>query len=278
MSKDYTLETKEKEKLAVTAYWKGGAENKPCLIYVHGFKGFKDWGFVPYLSEYFAAKGFFVITFNFSHNGIGENLTEFTELDKFAENTYSREISELNEIIDAYKRGFFEAGGIGKITLLGHSRGGGISLAAARKRDDISAVLLWASISKFDRYTERQKKEWHKKGYMEALNTRTKQVMRLNAVLLDDIEKNSADSLNLEKAVRELKKPLFIGHGEQDLTVPIKEGEALYSWADKKMTEFVKIPNTGHTFNISYPFNGPSEKLHILLEKSFLFLKKYLFS
>jgi pimeloyl-ACP methyl ester carboxylesterase len=278
MSKDYTLETGEKQKLAVTAYWKGGAENKPCLIYVHGFKGFKDWGFVPYLAEYFAAKGFFVITFNFSHNGIGENLTEFTELDKFAENTYSREISELNEIIDAYKRGFFENSGMGKITLLGHSRGGGISLAAARKRGDISAVLLWASISNFDRYTERQKKEWRKKGYMEALNTRTKQVMRLNAVLLDDIEKNSADLLNLEKAVRELKKPLFIGHGEQDLTVPINEGEVLYSWADKKMTEFAKIPNAGHTFNISHPFNGPSEKLHILLEKSFLFLKKYLFS
>lgn len=34
-----------------------------------------------------------VITFNFSHNGVGENLLEFTELETFAVNTYSCELT-----------------------------------------------------------------------------------------------------------------------------------------------------------------------------------------
>jgi len=42
-------------------------------VYVHGFKGFKDWGFVPYIGETFASKGFAFLTFNFSHNGIESN-------------------------------------------------------------------------------------------------------------------------------------------------------------------------------------------------------------
>jgi hypothetical protein len=33
-----------------------------------------------------------VVTFNFSHNGVGEAPLDFTELDKFAVNTYSRDM------------------------------------------------------------------------------------------------------------------------------------------------------------------------------------------
>jgi len=44
-----------------------------------------------------------------------------------------------------------------------------------------------------------------------------------------------------QKAVKELARPLLIAHGEQDIAVPIKEGELLYEWSDKKLTEFYKI-------------------------------------
>ena len=42
----------------------------------------------------------------------------------------------------------------------------------------------------FDRYTDRLKKEWKDKGYIETENTRTKQMMRFNYTYLEDIEKN----------------------------------------------------------------------------------------
>ena len=107
MIKDFVLNTKNSEIIRITSYGYENLETAPCLIFVHGFKGFKDWGFWPYSGNYFAGKGFFVLSFNFSHNGIGKNLTEFTEHDKFADNTFSLELEELNEIIDALLDGFF---------------------------------------------------------------------------------------------------------------------------------------------------------------------------
>ncbi|MDH3268405.1 MAG: alpha/beta hydrolase, partial [Ignavibacteria bacterium] len=98
MNKDFVLNTKKNEKIRITSYGYENLESAPCLIFVHGFKGFKDWGFWPYTGNYFGNRGFFVLTFNFSNNGVGEKLTEFTELDKFANNTFSLELEELNEV------------------------------------------------------------------------------------------------------------------------------------------------------------------------------------
>ena len=276
MSKDFVLNTLLNNKLRISVFGKENLYKSPCIIFVHGFKGFKDWGFCPYIGEYLSRRNFFVITFNFSHNGIGENLTEFTELDKFAENTFSLEISELSELIEAYKSNFFGESINRSLGLLGHSRGGGISILTSKQVNDIKATAVWASVSNFDRYSNRQKEVWRKKGVFEVLNTRTKQVMRLNVSLLDDLEKNKNTTLNIENAVKNLNKPLFIAHGEQDLAVPLSEAEVLYSWSNKDMTEFYRIPSTGHTFDAKHPFEGSNPGLDSLLEKTGNFFKNNL--
>ncbi len=276
MNKDYTYSASDGEKLRITTYLDKALFFGKTLVFVHGFKGFKDWGFGPYLGEFFANKGFFVITFNFSHNGVGENKTEFTKLEKFAKNTFSREVRELNEIISAFRNDFFEVKGDTPLGLIGHSRGGAIVLLTASKRNDVDAIVTWAAISKLDRYSKRQNQEWRKKGYFEILNTRTNQMMRLNIDLLDDIENNSNSSLNIEKALKNLNKQLLIAHGEQDLAVPVAEAEQLYDWADKSKTEFYKLFSTGHTFDIVHPFNGTSEKFEKLLDKTTNFFVNHL--
>lgn len=276
MSRDFILSTSRNNKIRITAFGEVDFEKKPCLIFVHGFKGFKDWGFGPYIGNYFADKGFFSVTFNFSHNGVGESLTDFVELDKFAENTFSLEISELNELIDSFKKGFLGKAINNKIGLVGHSRGGGISLLTASKRKDISAVAIWSSVSNFDRYTDRQKEEWRKRGYIEVMNTRTKQRMRLNVDLLEDIEKNNDSSLNIENAVNKLNKPLLIIHGEQDLAVKLSEAEKVYNWSDKSKTEFISIPSTGHTFDVKHPFEGSNPKFDSVLNNTLSFFRKFM--
>jgi dienelactone hydrolase len=273
MKKDFVLISQRNEKIRITTY---GSEKAPCLIYIHGFKGFKDWGFVPYSGEYLANNGFFVITFNFSHNGIGDSPLEFTELEKFAKNTFSLEVEELNEVIDAYQFNFFGGNANKGVGLIGHSRGGAIALLAASEKKDVKSVTVWASVSKLDRYSERQKEEWRKKGVFEVLNTRTNQVMPLNISLLDDIEQNKNGKLYLEKAVSELNKPLLILHGEQDLAVKVDEGKEIYSWADKKLTEFYPIEATGHTFDIKHPFEGSNPKFDFVLNKTEEFFIKNL--
>jgi pimeloyl-ACP methyl ester carboxylesterase len=276
MIKDFVLNTKKNEKIRITTYGYENLETAPCLIFVHGFKGFKDWGFWPYSGNFFAGKGFFVLSFNFSHNGIGDGVSEFTELDKFAKNTFSLELEELNEIIDAYLQNFFGERKSKKIGIIGHSRGGGDALIVSSKRNEIDAVVTWAAVANFNRYTKRQAKEWQRNGFFEVLNTRTNQMMRLNVSLLEDIEKNKTDLLNIEKAANNLNKPLLILHGEQDLTVKIEEGEQIYSWSNKKLTEFHKIKAAGHTFDITHPFEGSNSKFDSVLDKTLNFFKQHL--
>jgi dienelactone hydrolase len=276
MKKDFVLITRKNEKIRITSYGFDNINSAPCLIFVHGFKGFKDWGFWPYIGNYFADSGYFVITFNFSHNGIGEKLTEFTELEKFASNTFSLECEELNEIIDAYLTDFFGRKSNSKIGIIGHSRGGGEVLLISSRRKEIGAVALWSSVADFNRYTERQKAEWRKNRSFEVLNTRTNQMMKINVSLLEDLEQNKDKLLNLENAAKKLEKPLLILHGEQDLAVPIKEAEKIYSWSDKEKTEFFKIIGAGHTFDITHPFEGSNKKFDFALEKTLKFFNKNL--
>ncbi len=276
MSKDFILTTEKQDTLRITAY---GVENLrlyPCLIFVHGFKGFKDWGFGPYIGNYFSSKGFFVLSFNFSHNGVGETLTEFEELERFTANTFSLELEELSQLIDAYFNGFFGGTSNNRLGLLGHSRGGGISVLTAKQKPEVNAVAIWSSVSTFDRYSKRQKDVWRKKGVFEVMNSRTKQIMKLNISLLDDLEEHKIDKLNIENAVRELKKPILIVHGEQDLAVPAEEAEKLYSLADKDLSELYLVPGIGHTFDIKHPFEGTNEKFEGVLEKTYEFFNQNL--
>lgn len=275
MRKDFLLITKKSNKIRITVYGLDNLKSVPCLIFVHGFKGFKDWGFGPYIGDYFAKKGFFVITFNFSHNGIGEGKTEFTELDKFAENTFSLEVAELNEVIDAYLNSFFGGRSDKGIGIAGHSRGGAIALLTSQSRAEVKAVTVWSSVSKLDRYSERQKEEWRKKGVFNILNTRTNQVMPLKLTLLKDIEDNG-DALNIQNAARNLSKPFLIIHSENDLAVPFHEAEQLLEWSDKENSELIKIDKAGHTFDIKHPFEGSNPKFETVLDKTEKFFKSNL--
>lgn len=273
MNKDFRLKTKEGDFVNISTFGIQNIKSSPCLIFVHGFKGFKDWGFFPYTAKHFADKGFFVLSFNFSHNGVDDDGFEFNRLDKFAKNTVSLEVSELVQVINAYKNGFFSNDVNGKIGLLGHSRGGAVALLSSLV-EKVDAYIVWASVDKLDRYTDRQKIEWKKKGFVEALNSRTNQMMRMDVTLLDDIETNKDGSLSIEKAVKKLKKPLLILHGTEDLTVPIEEGEQIYNWSDKSITKFEKLTTCGHTFDIVHPFEGSNKKFDLVISKTQDFLDK----
>lgn len=261
----FKFKTSKSNILNVDFFYHNPSEKKPLIILVHGFKGFKDWGFFPYTTEYLFKKGFNLLKFNFSHNGVGQSLTEFDELDKFEKNTISLELEELNEIVNASVEGYFNNIKPTSIGLLGHSRGAAVSTLIASNNANINSLCTWASICKFDRYTERQKNEWKEKGVIEVLNTRTNQIMRMSLDLLIDIEQNKDDKLNIEKAVKRLNIPFLIIHGEQDLTVPVKEAEQLYEWSNKNLTKLEKIEATGHTFDIVHPFNGSNKKFDKIL-------------
>ena len=48
----------------------GRAAPRPAVVIVHGFKGFKDWGFFPPFAERVARAGMTAVTFNMSGSGV----------------------------------------------------------------------------------------------------------------------------------------------------------------------------------------------------------------
>lgn len=232
-------------------------EYKPLVIFVHGFKGFKDWGGFPYLLDELSKSGYAALGFNFTHNGVSNsNPTEFDNLDLFAKNTFSMELKELGSVIDYFFNNADEYKiNNQRIAIIGHSRGGGISILKASFDDRIKCLVTLSSVSSFNRYSDKLKHEWKKRGYLEVENARTKQMMRLNVSLLEDIEKNM-ESLNIVSAISKIKIPALIIHGKEDLAVKCQEAEELYNNSNKKRTEFLLIDNTGHTFGVVHPFNG----------------------
>lgn len=277
MRKDFSFQTSLGNYIDCSLYSTLPFGDQPCVIYVHGFKGFKDWAFVPHLGESFADSGIAFLSFNFSHNGIGEDMETFTELGKFEKNTYSLEVSELQELIKATCHSDFFGGkarsGLG---LLGHSRGGGVSLLAASRQAEIQAVCTWASISTVDRYSKSFVQEWDKKGFTEVLNSRTGQVFRLGHDMLKDIQKNGKKKLNILNAVKDLNRPFLILHGQSDTSVPPHEAEQLSIFANASQSSMRMIPNTNHTFGAVHPFQGSTEALDLAIGYSLDFFQKHL--
>lgn len=253
------------------------SEKLPLVILCHGFKGFKDWGCFPYMMERIAEEGNFAVSFNFSYNGTGENdsdQSEFTRLDLFAENTFSRELNDLGSIIDYLfeNRELYDYD-TESIILIGHSRGGGISVLRTSSDDRVTGLIVLSSVCNFDRYSDVLKNKWKEAGHFEVINSRTNQMMRMNYTLIEDLEKNR-ERLDIQKAISEINVPVMIIHGAQDVTVDYSNAEDLYSRSNKDKTKLFLIEHTGHTFGAVHPFEGTTKALEEVMTLIEDFLKK----
>lgn len=277
MTQDFSFTTSAGNHIPISLYGAESLGERPAILYVHGFKGFKDWGFVPYAGNFFAERGFSFFCFNFSHNGIGKDKENLTETDKFEKNTFTLEVSETLEIIHLITHtNFFGKDLHHKLGMIGHSRGGGISILSANRAPKVAAVCTWAAVSNFDRFTKEERQKWRKKGYYEVVNSRTGQMLKLGLPILDDLEKNGRTKLNILQAARSLHRPLLLLHGQEDETIPFFEAEHLNIYGDPNHTLMRIIPNGTHTFGATHPFTETTAPLTQVLEHTLEFFNKHL--
>lgn len=255
------------------ARWQGSPAAAPAIVVCHGFKGFKDWGFFPELARELAGAGYLVVNFNFSGSGIGEGLVEFTDVERFERATLSGDLDDLGRIVDALSAGDLPGPPASGVGLVGHSRGGAVSLLFAARDHRISCLVTWSSVAHFGRWDEKTRRTWRERGHVEVVNARTGQVFHLRTDLLDDIEAHGGGRLNLERASRELAIPHLIVHGEEDESVPIAEGRELAAWG---RGELRTVPGTGHTFGAVHPFAGRTPALDEVLAATGAFFKRHL--
>lgn len=224
------------------------------IIFVHGYKGYKDWGAWNLLQQRFVNAGYGFVKFNMTHNGgTIENPIDFPDLDAFSRNRYTYELMDLNTIVNETERMISqELEQNIPIFLLGHSRGGGMAILQAAKDDRIAKVISLAGISDIEnRFPEgKALEEWKKEGVRYVENRRTKQQMPHLIAMYEDFQANK-DELDIQSACEALKTPFLQVHGDMDLAVSISEGQQIAQWTNTRL-EIIK--GAGHTFGSKQPW------------------------
>ncbi len=230
----------------------------PAILFVHGFKGFKDWGAFPDVYEELARSGFAVISFNLSLNGTGKSMTEFDEPELFRRQTLSQDLKDVGSVIDAVKSKLISSDKIvldtDRIGIMGHSRGGHTAITAAAEFAEIQCLVTWAAVADYTkRWSEKMVNDWLRKGYTDITNARTGQVLPIDRVVYDDAMENAEKLIALNR-VKELYIPSMFIAGKDDESVPYSDTEKLYRASPSDEKDFRIIENTGHTFGVSHPF------------------------
>ena len=251
-----------------------GHTSCPILLIIHGFRGSKNWGFFPTIAEEFAQNGSIVLTWNMSLNGYSKNSQYIDQPDNFARNTITQEMVDTQSIIDSILQddriisGDIRSHWNGDIHVLGHSRGGGIGILISAENPSIKKLALWNTISRFGRFTERQKKLWSDTGTFPIDETEDGKVIAMNYTYISDLEFHS-DEYSPLRAITEVSADILIVHAEQDMTVPIREAHALQEKSHS--AHMHSIPQAGHIFGCTHPFTEMTSSLRDAIDTTTAF-------
>lgn len=252
---------------------------KPVILFAHGFKGFKDWGYFNHMADSFAQSGFVFAKFNHSHNGTTpEKPTDFADLEAFGHNNFSIEMDDTGAMIDHIFSMDFPVPDQQidreRIYLMGHSRGGALVLMKAHEDARVRGVVTLAAVTNWEeRWPEPFLKEWKKKGVHIIQNSRTKQEMPLYYQIVEDYYSNK-ERFDLPVLIKNLNIPILAFHGTQDETVPLHMAHDLGEWNGQAVIEVVE--GADHTFGGHHPYkeNELPEHAHFFVKRSIEFIKK----
>ena len=278
ITKNITITGAAGKPIALDIFYTDPHAAKPVVIYAHGFNGFKDWGNGDIFAAQFAKAGYVFVKFNFSHNGTKpEQPEEFTDLEAFGNNNYTKQLFDVNTVVDWICNAgniYSDAIDANHIYLIGHSMGGGISILHAAMDNRIKKLITWAGISEcktpWTNWNEEKLQEWKRTGVEYYVNGRTKQNMPLYYQLHEDYLQNES-TLNVKKAISSLSIPVLICHGSLDTAVPVEKAHDLHSWQPSSKLFIVE---SDHVFGRTHPWDSDTlpEAMQAVVEESIRFL------
>jgi pimeloyl-ACP methyl ester carboxylesterase len=228
--------------------------NQAVIVFVHGFKGFKDWGHFPKVGEELAKAGFAFVSFNFTHGGTTvDQPSDFADLEAFGNNNYHKELHDTEKVINAISDGslFSETKfDRDRIFLLGHSRGGGISIIKTSEDERVKGLVTWNSIGDTKR-TQADFDVWMRDGVIYIPNARTNQQMPMYYQFVEDFFAQQ-ERYDLEQSCASVNVPSLFIHGTNDQTVPFEYAQKLNNWTLN--SDLLAIENGDHTFGGKHPF------------------------
>lgn len=242
--------------LAVRGDLHDAGSDAPLALVLHGFKGFRRWGFFPWLCERLRAGGISALRLDFSHNGYGER--DFDRLDLFAIDTWTRhqeDLAGVAEVIGA--RGF---------ALVGHSRGGTDALLFAAHEPRVRAVATLAAPSSTLIFPPDFLEVVEREGSYPVMNARTGMLMPVKRDVYDDAPRHDV----LAAAAAFAPRPLLVIHGGDDLSVAnVAAGEIARAHG---LAERLLVEGADHGFGAVHPFAGPTEHLELVGDRLLTFL------
>ncbi|MEJ2112852.1 MAG: alpha/beta fold hydrolase [Flavobacteriaceae bacterium] len=264
--KNIIIPGKHDKPILIDVHYTENDVHKPIVVFCHGYKGFKDWGAWNIMANYFAGVGFCFIKFNFSYNGgTVDQPIDFPDLEAFGNNNYTKELDDLESVIDwvTSNPNISKVGDTKNISLIGHSRGGGIATIKAEEDHRISNIISLAGVSDFKarfHLDTNEFEQWKKAGVKYVENGRTKQQMPHFYQFYKDYEKNEK-RLTIERAAKNLKIPHLIIHGDSDTSISVNEAFNLHKWNPNSKLKIINGAN--HVFQTFHPWEkeGLSKEL-----------------
>lgn len=231
----------------------------PVVLFLHGFKGFKDWGAFPDACYEIARIGCAVVAFNFSTNGVGGHSDVFNEPELFEKQTFSQDLEDIRIVIEAIQQQKIKTNTAvldsDSLALIGHSKGAHTAIVAAAELPEVSTLITWSAVADYtQRISNEMKNDWEKKGYTEILNTRTGDSLKLGKEFYSDLLEN-ADRLVALKRVQSLSIPCCFIHGTHDEAVSMNDSQLLFQMCRSSEKERIFINDGTHTYGCSHPWN-----------------------
>ncbi|MDO6736491.1 S9 family peptidase [Wenyingzhuangia sp. 2_MG-2023] len=251
-------------------------QKKGIVIFCHGYKGYKDWGAWNLMATEFAKQNFFFVKFSFSHSGgTVKQPIDFPDLKAFGQNSYTKELDDLQSVIDfiVNQEEFADQLDTENITLIGHSRGGGVVTLKTGEDSRIKNVVSWAGLSDLEaRFPKGFKLWWWKiRGVGYVVNGRTKQKMPHYISFYKDYVQNK-ERFNIQKTAQNLNANHLLIHGTNDEVVLPVESENVHKWNPK--STLVWIEKMNHSLGCSQPYTEKEmpEDLKKVVQKTIDFI------
>ncbi|CAN5198996.1 hypothetical protein BH09BAC2_BH09BAC2_19390 [soil metagenome] len=263
---------------AVDGIYISAGETTPLVIIINGHNGFYNYGMFPYIQNKFFENGISSFSFNYSHGGVTGDNDFFDDLEKYEKNCMRLETADVVSVLQKTKEPPFKSHS--SFYLFAHSLGGVPALFGSNKATlfslKINGIILVSTVSTIRYWPPEVLQEWSVAGVYYKKNNRTQQELPQGFELLQEIMKSETD-WNILNAIKNLKVPILIVHGEKDEALPVSHAEALYHAAkssDNKNVSMMLLPDATHTFNTKHPFTASSAELENLLALSVSWISK----
>ena len=240
----------------------GSSGEVATIVFIPGFKGFKDWGGWPWFCSLISKAGYRVVSMNPTMCGVGPALQEFDEPEKFARQTLSHDLEDLDALFHSEW-----IPSANPLVLLGHSRGGIVAaLGGARvqsgpgadKLVDLRGVITLGTPHDLMRLSQEELDLWKETGYREIVNARTGEVLKQELSVLEDYIANT-EKYDPVRALASCGIPFLGIHGTADPAVGTESLDHLFAACSHPLSRRELIEGAGHTFGMAHPHQGGHE-------------------